>query len=432
MQKFYPAIITVLLASYSFAALPNSVSAQSCTCAGVVSGITADEAPPPLPEYTQPPIPAPGYMWTPGYWSWNNADYYWVPGTWVEPPRPGVLWTPGYWGYSNGAYVFNRGYWGPHVGFYGGVSYGFGYGGSGYQGGRWDNGAFFYNRSVNNVGNTRITNVYNETVVNNVANNRSSFHGGPGGIAVKPTPEEEAAAKEQHEKPTSAQLQHTRAASMNAGSFASTNNGKPAVAATVKPGALTGPGVVKASAAGPTTPAPASGASTPGEEKGPKGTTAPGAEPQKTPERPELRTEPKAEPKPAAEPAPAEKGSTVKEPVHPHEPMHPAVEPAHPAAEPVHPHEPSHPAAEPVHPAAEPVHPHEPPHPAAEPVHPAAEPPHAHEPAHPAAKPEPHVEHPAPEKPRPEPSAAKPQAPPPQHPEHERPKCGQPGEPACH
>ncbi len=45
--------------------------------------------PPPLPVYEQPPMPAPGYHWTPGYWAWNNSDYYWVPGVWVEPPRVG-------------------------------------------------------------------------------------------------------------------------------------------------------------------------------------------------------------------------------------------------------------------------------------------------------------------------------------------------------
>ena len=51
---------------------------------------------------------------------------------------------------------------GRHVGFYGGVNYGFGYGGSGYEGGRWDNGQFAYNRTVNNFGSVRVTNVYEQ------------------------------------------------------------------------------------------------------------------------------------------------------------------------------------------------------------------------------------------------------------------------------
>jgi hypothetical protein len=35
-------------------------------------GTAVDVAPPPLPVYDQPPIPAPGYMWTPGYSAWDS------------------------------------------------------------------------------------------------------------------------------------------------------------------------------------------------------------------------------------------------------------------------------------------------------------------------------------------------------------------------
>ena len=38
-------------------------------------------APPELPVYEQPPLPAPGYIWTPGYWAYGPDGYYWVPGT---------------------------------------------------------------------------------------------------------------------------------------------------------------------------------------------------------------------------------------------------------------------------------------------------------------------------------------------------------------
>ena len=180
--------------------------------------------------------------------------------------------------------------------FYGGISYGFGYGGSGYQGGRWNNGAFFYNSSVNNVGSTNITNVYNEKVVtNNVTPNNTSFNGGKNGTVATPTAEEEAAAKEPHEKPTNLQAEHARVASMNTASFASTNHGKPAVAATARPGALTSPDVIKAKATdAPVTPPPA------------KGAVVPAKKPQKTPEKVELKTEPTVE-KPAkvAEPTPS-------------------------------------------------------------------------------------------------------------------------------
>ena len=146
----------------------------------------------------QPPIPEPGYLWVPGYWAWDdNTGYYWVPGTWVLPPEPALLWTPGYWGWNDGVYVFHEGYWGPQIGFYGGVSYGFGYDGVGYEGGYWRDGAFFYNRSVNNISNVSITNVYNKTVVvNNVTN--VSYNGGTGGTTAQPTPHQIATANEHH------------------------------------------------------------------------------------------------------------------------------------------------------------------------------------------------------------------------------------------
>jgi len=114
-------------------------------------GISVRIAPPELPVYEQPICPGDGYLWTPGYWGYADDDYYWIPGTWVEAPEVGFFWTPGYWGWGGDAFLFHEGYWGPQVGFYGGISYGFGYFGHGYEGGRWDGGHFFYNRTVNNV-----------------------------------------------------------------------------------------------------------------------------------------------------------------------------------------------------------------------------------------------------------------------------------------
>jgi hypothetical protein len=220
-------------------ALPNTSNAQ-VICTGNAS------PPPELPVYEQPPIPAPGYVWTPGYWGGGPNGYYWVPGTWVEPPAVGLLWTPGYWGWRDGIYVWNAGYWGPHVGFYGGINYGFGYTGVGYEGGRWENGAFVYNRTVNNFGSIRISNVYEKTVVIDPDIARVSFNGGNGGTTVRPTLEQEAAAHEQHVAAAPTQFQHERMASTNKDLLASENHGRPAIAATAKPGEFTGKGVIAA------------------------------------------------------------------------------------------------------------------------------------------------------------------------------------------
>ena len=163
-------------------------------------GVRIAIGPPMLPFYDQPICPVDGYLWTPGYWAYDDSisDYYWVPGTWVLAPEVGYLWTPGYWGWGNGGYFFNEGYWGPEVGFYGGINYGFGYFGEGYEGGRWDNGHFFYNRSVNNLDTTKNHNVYNATVENSTNGNRVSYNGGAGGHQARPNSEEEAAAQQRH------------------------------------------------------------------------------------------------------------------------------------------------------------------------------------------------------------------------------------------
>lgn len=219
----------------------------SLSHAGIILSIGI--APPPLPVYDQPLCPGDGYIWTPGYWAYDDVDgYFWVPGTWVEAPTVGFLWTPGYWGWGDGVYVFHEGYWGPHVGFYGGIDYGFGYTGGGYEGGYWRSGAFYYNTSVNRVENVR--NVYNKTVVN-VTVNHVSYNGGSGGVTARPTAQQESFAREHHTPATSVQTAHVRAASGNRQLFESQNHGKPAIAATARPNEFSGRNVVAAKAAAP-------------------------------------------------------------------------------------------------------------------------------------------------------------------------------------
>ncbi len=161
--------------------------------------VSVNIAPPALPVYVQPVCPGDGYLWTPGYWAYGDAGYFWVPGTWVLAPRPGVLWTPGYWGWGSGVYLWHAGYWGPHVGFYGGVNYGYGYGGSGFYGGRWEGGHFAYNTAVLHVDRTVIHNTYidNTVIHNTTVINRTSFNG-PHGVDARPNDQEMAAMRESH------------------------------------------------------------------------------------------------------------------------------------------------------------------------------------------------------------------------------------------
>ena len=202
---------------------------------GIGIGISVHVGPPALPVYTQPPLPAPGYIWTPGYWGYGDAGYYWIPGVWVRPPRVGVLWTPGYWGFAGGVYGWHAGYWGPHVGFYGGVNYGFGYGGVGFCGGMWHGGVFAYNSAVANFGGVHVTNVYvDRTIVERntiVSANHVSFNGGAG-IQARPTAMGMQAAHEQHFEATANQVQHQNFAAQDRSQLASVNHGRPTTMAT--------------------------------------------------------------------------------------------------------------------------------------------------------------------------------------------------------
>lgn len=133
-------------------------------------------APPAIPVYVQPPCPGYGYIWTPGYWAYGPDGYYWVDGAWVFPPYEGALWTPGYWGWGDDGYLWNPGYWGLTVGYYGGINYGFGYFGTGFYGGYWRSGRFFYNAEYNRFGfHDHDGFIYHQHI--------NGFDGRPGGLA---------------------------------------------------------------------------------------------------------------------------------------------------------------------------------------------------------------------------------------------------------
>ena len=229
------AVVLLLLAALMLAA-------PAAAPAGVSVGVSVTIGPPLLPVYVQPPLPAPGYIWLPGYWAWDPAfGYYWVPGMWAPAPFYGALWTPGYWGWNNGFYVWYDGYWGPSVGFYGGINYGYGYPGSGYYGGRWQGSVFYYNRTVNNISVTNVTNYYSKPV-SHVRPAGVSFNG-PGGATVRPTPDQLAAARDRRAAFTREQEHHLKVAREHPKQRLSENHGRPGIAATMRPGEFSGRGV---------------------------------------------------------------------------------------------------------------------------------------------------------------------------------------------
>ncbi len=187
----------------------------------------ADQAPPPLPVYDQPVLTQVNDQWTPGYWNYASQGYYFVPGAWVAPPYTGALWTPGYWGYEGRRYRFHRGFWGRHIGFYGGVNYGFGYVGRGYEGGYWNNNNFYYNQRVNRINIVDVRNVYSRNVT--VVSNEHYSYNGPGGYQARPVAAELAVYREQRLPPQQAQLQIRQQAATNRQQFFAENHGRPAV-----------------------------------------------------------------------------------------------------------------------------------------------------------------------------------------------------------
>ncbi|MGC2499411.1 MAG: hypothetical protein WA374_16810, partial [Acidobacteriaceae bacterium] len=255
----------------------------------------APEPPPEIPDYDQPPAPGDNYQWTPGYWGYASEGYYWVPGAWVMAPFVGALWTPGYWGWDNSHYYWHSGYWGSHVGFYGGVNYGSGYNGNGYEGGYWRDNRFYYNRDVTHV-NNQIQYVYNYRVTNVYNNSRVAYNGGRGGLNYRPSAEQVAAQQERHFAPLPVQHSLAQTAQQNRAQFAQQNHGKPQMVAETRPISA---GTAPASRAedfhgAPEVHAPAPAANRPN--------AAPLNVPRPEPGRPAVHNEPRPESRPAAQP----------------------------------------------------------------------------------------------------------------------------------
>jgi hypothetical protein len=105
----------------------------------------------------------------------------------------------------------------------------------GYVGGYWRGGVFVYNRSVNRIDTTVIHNTYYKTVEDR-SFSRVSYNGGRGGIDARPTARQQAVAREPRIGATATQVRQERLARSDRQQLASENRGRPAVAATQRPG----------------------------------------------------------------------------------------------------------------------------------------------------------------------------------------------------
>jgi hypothetical protein len=66
--------------------------------------------PPPLGGEVIGIAPAPGYVWSGGYWNWVGSRYVWVGGYWMRP-RPGYYWVRPHWARGRGGWRFEPGHW---------------------------------------------------------------------------------------------------------------------------------------------------------------------------------------------------------------------------------------------------------------------------------------------------------------------------------
>ncbi|WP_084080994.1 YXWGXW repeat-containing protein [Edaphobacter aggregans] len=76
-------------------------------------GVTIGTPPPPIQYEAPPPIPAVGYVWTPGYWAPYGGHYAWRRGYWARPPYEGAPWRPARWVHEGPGWRYYEGGWGP-------------------------------------------------------------------------------------------------------------------------------------------------------------------------------------------------------------------------------------------------------------------------------------------------------------------------------
>ncbi|MFZ0285579.1 MAG: hypothetical protein WAL32_10130 [Terriglobales bacterium] len=75
-------------------------------------GVTYVSTPPP-PPIAEPAIisPGPGYVWVPGYQTWNGNRYLWVRGHWELRPVGMHQWIPGHWRHNGYGWYWVPGHW---------------------------------------------------------------------------------------------------------------------------------------------------------------------------------------------------------------------------------------------------------------------------------------------------------------------------------
>jgi len=100
-------IRTNIIASSLFSAL--TLATAPAAHAQIHGVVVVRDAPPPLRAEVVP-APRHGWVWAPGYWSWQGHRHVWHRGAWVRE-RPGFVYAPPGWIERDGRWHFHEGRW---------------------------------------------------------------------------------------------------------------------------------------------------------------------------------------------------------------------------------------------------------------------------------------------------------------------------------
>jgi hypothetical protein len=101
--RFLRTLAGVLLVAATIAASP--------ACAAPRGRLYVRVGPPDPIVETRIVAPGPGYIWVPGYHTWNGSAYVWAPGRWDRPPRPRAVWVPARWVHERRGWYLVEGHW---------------------------------------------------------------------------------------------------------------------------------------------------------------------------------------------------------------------------------------------------------------------------------------------------------------------------------
>jgi YXWGXW repeat-containing protein len=92
--------------------LTKVAQAQAPTYSPTAPSIVIVPTAPPAPQVeVPPPAPSRSYVWEPGRWSWNGAQYFWQPGRYVERPTVSANFVAGHWEQHPQGWVWVEGHW---------------------------------------------------------------------------------------------------------------------------------------------------------------------------------------------------------------------------------------------------------------------------------------------------------------------------------